>query len=94
MLKAILAILVTHLLSYIRNNLAKKGLFILSTPERDLRRGPEHMGPPGNHAQIREWNKKEFSDYLIFNGISILDHIIVDHKEGMKTCQLVLATFK
>lgn len=63
---------------------------ILSTPERDLRRGKDSMGPPQNPAHIREWNKEEFAEYLISRDLNILAHTIMNLKEGMPTCQTVL----
>jgi hypothetical protein len=37
---------------------------ILSTPERDLVRGAEDIGPPRNRAHVREWNTDELSCLL------------------------------
>lgn len=37
---------------------------LISTPERDLRRGKFSFGPPENVYHIREWNSKELLDYL------------------------------
>lgn len=34
--------------------------FIISTPERDICRGIDSMGPPKNPRHCREWNQKEF----------------------------------
>ena len=33
---------------------------LISTPERDLTRGPDHVGPPQNVHHVREWNMDEF----------------------------------
>lgn len=63
---------------------------IISTPERDLRRGPEDMGPPQNTAHVREWNKQEFANYLLSKGLNIVEHKIVALREGVMTCQLAL----
>jgi len=66
---------------------------LISTPERDLRRGPEDMGPPGNGAHVREWNREEFQQYLASQQVCVEDHRIVELKAGMKTCQLALCTW-
>lgn len=67
---------------------------ILSTPERDRRRGPGDMGPPGNWAHVREWNAEEFCAYLGSRGFSIRETRIVDLCEGMPTCQMVTGGFR
>lgn len=56
-------------------------VFFISTPERDLVRGPEDMGPPKNETHYREWNTEEFvafvSDYL-----EVLSSEVVSTKHG------------
>lgn len=37
---------------------------LISTPDRDLVRGPNDLGPPANEAHIREWNRAEFERLL------------------------------
>ena len=37
---------------------------LLSTPERDLTRGPDDCGPPSNPCHVREWTSAEFADLL------------------------------
>lgn len=37
---------------------------VLTTPERDLVRGPDDHGPPANVAHVREWNRTEFAKLL------------------------------
>lgn len=53
----------------------KATTFFISTPERDIVRGPEDMGPPRNETHFREWNTKEFvelvSDYLEVKEVKI-----------------------
>jgi len=78
------------LLDLIRNASTSKTHIVISTPERDLRRGKDTMGPPENSAHIREWNKEEFAQYITDRGFEILDHAIMNLKEGMATCQTVL----
>ena len=71
-----------------------KTQILLSTPERDLRRGSDDIGPPGNDAHVREWNREEFRHYLESHGLTIIDHRIVELRAGMRTCQLALCTWK
>jgi len=37
---------------------------MISTPERNLRRGRHHYGPPPNCSHWREWSKKEFFNFI------------------------------
>jgi hypothetical protein len=67
---------------------------VLSTPERDLRRGRDHMGPPDNSSHVREWNAAEFSAYLQSRGFVIRSESIVDLCLGMHTCQMVVGGFR
>ncbi len=43
---------------------------VISTPERDLVRGPDDMGPPANVAHVREWNSHEFDCLLRWAGMT------------------------
>lgn len=67
---------------------------LISTPQRDLRRGVGDMGPPANPAHVREWNSEEFKQYVTSQGLDLLDHRIVDLKDGMACCQLSLCTWR
>jgi hypothetical protein len=54
---------------------------ILSTPERDICRGPNDMGPPKNLAHQREWNIDEFRSYVsVF--FEIEEHSVVNFRQG------------
>lgn len=44
---------------------------VLSTPERDLCNGPDHMGPPPNLNHVREWNSTELRALLEEHGFAI-----------------------
>ena len=57
---------------------------VISTPERDIVRGLNDMGPPNNPAHVREWNKKEFSNY-VSNFIKIEDHLLTPGNKVTKT---------
>jgi SAM-dependent methyltransferase len=67
---------------------------LISTPERDLRRGSDDMGPPANGAHVREWNSEEFQQYLRSQRLDIEDYRIVELTVGMKTCQLALCSWR
>jgi len=82
------------LLHYMQQFAHPQTQLIISTPERDLRRGVDHQGPPGNLAHVREWNQREFSEYLTDRGLIIEEHHIMDLKAGMKTCQTILGQFR
>lgn len=82
------------LLNYFRRWSHPKTHIILSTPERDIRRGENDMGPPGNGAHVREWNGEELKRYLVSHGLNIIDHRIVDLRPGMHTCQLAFCSWR
>jgi 2-polyprenyl-3-methyl-5-hydroxy-6-metoxy-1,4-benzoquinol methylase len=68
-----------------------RSVVVLSTPERDLRRGPGDCGPPANPAHVREWNGTELQAYLRSTGLfDVLSHQVVDMLPGMRTCQVVV----
>jgi len=60
------------LLRALRECMRTAKLALISTPERDLLHGPEHMGPPVNEAHIREWNRAEFEALLRASGLNVL----------------------
>jgi 2-polyprenyl-3-methyl-5-hydroxy-6-metoxy-1,4-benzoquinol methylase len=49
----------------------KAKLAVISTPERDLVRGIDNMGPPMNQYHIREWNLSELQDLLQAHQLNI-----------------------
>lgn len=63
------------LLKYIKQRLAKGGVVILSTPDRDSARGLSCNHSPNEH-HIREWNFTEFSEYLDRSGFEVIDHFL------------------
>ncbi|MFC1575516.1 class I SAM-dependent methyltransferase [Gemmatimonadota bacterium] len=81
------------LFGYFRRWSHPKTHVLLSTPERDLRRGPDDMGPPGNPAHIREWNQEELRQYLESQGLTVLEHSIVELRTAMETCQLAFCSW-
>jgi 2-polyprenyl-3-methyl-5-hydroxy-6-metoxy-1,4-benzoquinol methylase len=67
------------LLKFINN--IKFNTCIISTPERDIIRGQNDNGPPINPFHIREWNSKEFKNY-ISNIFKIkLQNIVSGHEQ-------------
>lgn len=83
-----------QLLRLIRGSTHERSTVVLSTPERDLRRGPSDMGPPANPAHVREWNAEEFLRYLASRGFLVTESDIVDLRPGMRTCHLVVGGFQ
>lgn len=92
------------LLAYIKKCSHDGTFIIFSSPNRDLVRGKNNLGPPENPYHIREWNMTEISSYLSSNGFHILEHLLVDDFEKSlflrivntirfkknKTCQVLL----
>ncbi len=52
------------LLRTLRQLLDKAPFAVLSTPERDLFRGVQDLGPPVNPCHVREWNRTELEQLL------------------------------
>lgn len=44
---------------------------IITTPERDLVRGKDDLGPPANPSHIREWSLDEFAALLEASGVGV-----------------------
>jgi len=59
----------TKLMQMIRTYLVHARVALISTPERDLERGPHDMGPPANTTHIREWNLAELETLLSSQGL-------------------------
>lgn len=83
-----------RLLDLIRAASHEATTVVLSTPDRDRRRGPDDMGPPGNWSHVREWNVEEFRAYLESRGFRVDESRIVDLREGMPSCHLVVGAFE
>lgn len=79
---------------------------LISTPERDLVRGPQHSGPAPNEKHVREWNQQELVRFLQSQGFHVIHHRILQAKKlsvrlklatwrrgiNTKTCQLIDCT--
>lgn len=62
----------TNLLEIIKHVLNPGGIAIVSTPERDFRRGKQCMDSP-NPQHVREWNKEEFKSLLEHHKFQVID---------------------
>jgi len=58
-----------NLLNLLRRLAAQARAIVLTTPERDLVRGIQDMGPPANPSHIREWSLTEFDALLRHSGL-------------------------
>ena len=64
------------LLAFIKRLLAPGGYVIISTPEREMQRGPNCLSSPiAEH--VREWNALEFLEYLSLSGFEVLEHSLM-----------------
>jgi 2-polyprenyl-3-methyl-5-hydroxy-6-metoxy-1,4-benzoquinol methylase len=61
----------TSLVSLLREWLRFARLGLISTPERDVRWGDKHNGPPPNPHHVREWNAEELDTYLRGSGLTV-----------------------
>ncbi len=59
----------TRLMVLIQSYLLHAKVAVISTPERDLERGFQDMGPPTNPSHIREWNLSELETMLSCFGL-------------------------
>ena len=58
---------------------------IISTPERDTVAGKKDYGPPRNTSHYREWNAKEFRNY-ISSSFNITDQRIFSGQSATQVC--------
>ncbi len=59
------------LIATLKDWVALSGVCVFSTPERDIERGIDHMGPPQNKLHVREWSAEEFERYLRKSGFNV-----------------------
>jgi SAM-dependent methyltransferase len=64
------------LLRYIRDHCNDDTIVIISTPERDMLRGPDNNASP-QIEHVREWNANELVSYLATSGFRLVRHMIV-----------------
>jgi len=55
--------------------------FLISTPEREIKWGVDHMGPPPNIYHVREWNSSELIS-LLSDHFIVIDHKITNKAQG------------
>jgi hypothetical protein len=80
------------LLARLRQLLAHAPAALLTTPERDLLHGLEHMGPPADPTRRREWNSTELDRLLSEHGLSVeyLGETLDHSRSRTATTQLAL----
>ena len=62
------------LLNFIKAHCHENSYVLISTPERDLRRGVDNtQSPKAEH--VREWNQQELGEYLQAEGLDVVDHV-------------------
>lgn len=61
------------LLDFLKQILAPDGIVVISTPERDMERGPNNLSSP-KVEHVREWNSSEFICYLEQEGFNVESH--------------------
>jgi hypothetical protein len=59
------------LLAFFRSLLEASPFVAVSTPERDLRRGVSHVGPPLNPCHVREWTLSELAAFCVSTGMRV-----------------------
>ncbi len=64
------------LLNYIKQRCHEKSYVVISTPERDIRRGPDNM-KSNKPEHVREWNRQELGRYLVAQGFEVIRHDVV-----------------
>lgn len=65
-------------------------MIVLSTPERDLQHGTDHMGPSPNVNHVREWNYEELHAFLEDEGFTIRWHGLTRSSDAGPYCQTQL----
>ena len=63
-----------RLLAFIRSHCHEKSYVLISTPERDIRRGKNNLKSPKSE-HVREWNIAEFGAYLTGEGFKVVEHV-------------------
>ncbi len=70
------------LLAFLRARCHRDSWVIVSTPERDVRRGPDCMMSP-KAVHVREWNGAELKRYLEHSGFEVVEqHLLPAFKSG------------
>ena len=61
------------LLRFLRSHCHEKSYLLISTIERDVRRGKRNMKST-KAEHVREWNREEFGRYLQSSGFEVIEH--------------------
>jgi SAM-dependent methyltransferase len=61
-----------RLLARLRAMLTQASLAVLTTPERRLTHGADHLGPPPNPAHVREWSLEELRALATAAGLDVV----------------------
>lgn len=77
------------LLAFIRQLLAPGGIAIISTPERDIERGPDCLSSP-KAEHVREWNANEFARYIASSGFDVQAHALLPAGRISKVEEMLL----
>ena len=64
------------LIQYIKDKCHAASIVVISTPERDILRGPDNTRSP-QPEHVREWNRAEFREYLESLGFMVTEHEIM-----------------
>lgn len=64
------------LLAYIQKIVKPEGYVLISTPERDIARGPDCLNSPNKH-HVREWNSSQLRNYIESRGFTVIEHRIL-----------------
>src|SRR5690606_32976739 len=67
---------------------------LLSTPDRDLIHGYDHIGPPTNPSHIRQWNLRELCELLQASGLKVefSGYTHNNNRDYKKTTSLIVLT--
>ena len=64
-----------HLLRFMRAHCHDDSYVVISTPERDVRRGKDNKKSP-KAEHVREWNQAELKAYLEASGFEVVEHVL------------------
>jgi SAM-dependent methyltransferase len=75
----------------VRRLLDRSDAFVISTPERELKRGTMHRGPPPNAAHVREWTTMELEAFLARCGFEQVELRLTRSDDMTKERKTILA---
>jgi hypothetical protein len=77
-----------RLLEKVRQYATSTTKVLISTPERDSLYGIDHFGPSLNKLHVREWNRRELGQFLINEGFTI-DNVMLLNAKILTTRQKI-----